>query len=65
MEGYATKTYAEIFENRDPRLKQTFMWPGYIRANAYEPTLHSLDKGGYMQIKFDPRSADKIEWGKC
>lgn len=65
VEGYATKTYAEIFENRDPRLKQTFMWPGYIRASSNEPTLPSLDKGGYMQIKFDPRSADQIEWGKC
>lgn len=62
VEGYATKTYSEIFENRDPRLKQTFMWPGYQRANSTEPTLPSLDKGGYMQIKFDPRTADQIGW---
>ena len=62
VEGYATKTYSEIFVNRDPRLKQTFMWPGYQRANSTEPTLPSLDKGGYMQIKFDPRTADQIGW---
>lgn len=64
VEGYATKTYKEIFENRDPRLRQTFMWPGYQRASETEPHRISLGAGGYPQIKFDPRSYDQISWGK-
>lgn len=62
VEGYATKTYSEIFENRDPRMRQTFMWPGYQRANATSPWIPSLNAGGYIPIKFDPRSADQITW---
>lgn len=60
--GYATKTYKEIFENRDPRLRQTFMWPGYQKANGSEPHRLSLSAGGYPQIKFDPRTYDQIGW---
>ena len=60
--GYATKTYKEIFENRDPRLRQTFMWPGYQKANGTEPHRLSLSAGGYPQIKFDPRTYDQIGW---
>lgn len=62
VEGYKTKTYSEIFENRDSRLKQTFMWPGYQRASATKPNIPSLNAGGYLQIKFDPRTADQIGW---
>lgn len=65
VEGYATKTYLEVFENRDPRFRQTFMWPGFQRANAASASIPSLNTGGYTQIKFDPRSADQITWGGC
>ena len=27
--GYATKKFTEVFENRDPRMRQTFMTPGF------------------------------------
>lgn len=62
--GYATKTYKEIFENRDPRLRQTVMWPGYKKANENDPHRMSMDAGGYPQIKFDPRTYDQISWDK-
>lgn len=60
--GYATKTYQEIFENRDPRLRQTIMWPGYQKASESEPHRINVDAGGYPQIKFDPRTHDQIGW---
>lgn len=62
--GYATKTYTEIFENRDPRLRQTLMWPGYQKASENDPHRALLDAGGYPQIKFDPRTHDQIGWDK-
>lgn len=61
---YEVKTFGEIFENRDPRMMQTFMWPGYQRADEAKPTIPELDAGGYLQIKFDPRTYDQIEWNK-
>lgn len=61
--GYDTKTYKEIFENRDPRMRQTMMWPGYQRASESSPHRLTLGKGGYPQIKFDPQSYDQISWG--
>ncbi|MDE6348767.1 MAG: RagB/SusD family nutrient uptake outer membrane protein [Bacteroides sp.] len=61
--GYETKTYKEIFENRDPRLRQTFMWPGYKKADENEPHRLTLGAGGYPQIKFDPRTYDQLDWG--
>lgn len=62
--GYETKTYLEIFENRDPCLRQTFMWPGYQKANESSPHRTNMDAGGYAQIKFDPRTYDQISWNK-
>ena len=57
--GYETKTYLEIFENRDPRLRQTFMWPGYQKANESSPHRTNMDAGGYAQIKLDTRTYDQ------
>ncbi|WP_301703727.1 RagB/SusD family nutrient uptake outer membrane protein [uncultured Parabacteroides sp.] len=62
--GYATKKFTEIFENRDPRMRQTFMVPGFIRANVNEPHRPKLTMGGYTQVKFSPRTADQITYGK-
>ncbi len=64
LPGYATMTYGEIFENRDPRMRQTFKYPGYQRANASKPDRIVLTNGGYQQIKFDPQSYDQISWDK-
>lgn len=63
--GYATKTVNEIFENRDPRLEQTFMKPGYIRALDTKPYRPKLTLGGYPQIKFNPRTYDQCSWDKA
>ena len=65
VEGYATKTYKEIFENRDPRLKNTIMWPGYKKASENEAHRINLLAGGYPQSKFIPRSYDQISWANC
>lgn len=62
--GYDKKTVLEVFENRDPRLEQTFMKPGYVRANSLIPNRVKQTLGGYAQKKFDPRSYDQILWDK-
>lgn len=61
--GYATKPYFEIFKDRDPRLAQTLMAPGFIRANDTKPHVPKLSLGGYPQVKYSPRSYDQIANG--
>lgn len=50
--GYDTKTFVEEFQNRDPRLAQTFVYPGWIEApnTLY---IQDLNKNftGYHQLK--------------
>ena len=60
--GYATKRFTEVFENRDPRMRQTFMVPGFIRADKVEAYRPKLTLGGYPQVKFSPRTADQLAW---
>lgn len=59
IEEYNKKSFVEVFENRDPRLRQTFMYPGYIKPNQNNPYIPNLNFGGYPQIKFVPRTADQ------
>ena len=63
--GYQTKTFENFFENRDPRLVQTFATPGWVRANGNTPYRISLNNCGYQQIKFDPQKYDQFGWGLC
>lgn len=63
--GYQTKTFENFFENRDPRLAQTFATPGWTRANSNTPYRISLNNCGYQQIKFDPQKYDQFGWGLC
>ncbi|MGL4852472.1 MAG: RagB/SusD family nutrient uptake outer membrane protein [Phocaeicola sp.] len=57
--GYETKQFVEEFENRDPRVNQTFAYPGWelINTMTYAPGagiyVQSLNKNftGYHQIK--------------
>lgn len=53
--GYETMTYVEEFQNRDPRMGQTFAAPGYIDVvnGGTEPYIQRLNKNftGYHQIK--------------
>ncbi|MDR0712649.1 MAG: RagB/SusD family nutrient uptake outer membrane protein, partial [Bacteroidales bacterium] len=47
--GYATKTFGEIFKNRDPRMAETIGFPGFTAVNTSNPMPTG---GGYDQIKF-------------
>ena len=64
VEGHETMTFTEIFENRDPRLSQTFMTPGFVRPGNTEPHHQKISIGGYPQVKFSPRTYDQISWGE-
>jgi starch-binding outer membrane protein, SusD/RagB family len=49
-----------VFVNRDPRMKQSLFYPGFMLANATAPTKFSIPKtGGYGQIKFLPKEKAK------
>ena len=63
--GYDKKTFLEIFENRDPRLGQTFMMPGFMRPGETEPHRQKITIGGYPQVKYSPLTFDQTEWGKA
>lgn len=51
--GYETETFVEEFQNRDPRLSQTYAYPGWIRYDSDRPYVQLLNKNftGYHQIK--------------
>lgn len=54
--GYATKTFVQIFSNRDPRLAETIAYPGFSTLNdPNRPETPLPTLGGYSQIKFYPR----------
>lgn len=57
------KTLVEMFKNRDPRMSETIMPPGFIRAEATIPWLARPSYGGYEQLKFYPRSKDYSSFG--
>jgi hypothetical protein len=60
--GYATKTFTEVFRNRDPRFAQVFAYPGFVSAleGAYYP---SPMMGGYGQFKFYPLFTEQLAGG--
>lgn len=53
--NYETKTFLEIFENRDPRLSATIAYPGFKSKVNEEPHIPSPLFGCYDQLKFYPR----------
>lgn len=61
---HETMTLLEVFKNRDPRMSQTFMAPGFTRSKNTEPHRPKISNGGYLQVKFEPRTYDQLEWGK-
>ncbi|MFR2068687.1 MAG: RagB/SusD family nutrient uptake outer membrane protein [Bacteroides nordii] len=63
IDNYKTKTFMETFEDRDPRYRQTFMYPGYIRPGDAKPFIPNLNLGGYTQIKFVPQDPQQNQWG--
>lgn len=56
--GWETKLFAEETQNRDPRMKQTVLTPGYIQKGATVTTLNKLVAvTGYQPIKFVAEAA--------
>jgi len=52
---YDKKNFTEIFKDRDPRLAETVMPPGFSNNAAGTPYITRPDFGGLLQIKFYPR----------
>lgn len=54
--NYDKKTVTEVFVNRDPRLAETVMPPGFSTvSSATSPFIPKSSLGGYPQVKFYPR----------
>lgn len=51
--NFDTMTFVEEFQNRDPRLSQTLVYPGWISAGSTNPYIQVLNKNftGYHQQK--------------
>lgn len=62
---YGTQNKYQVFENRDSRIKYTFMQPGFINPGSPDPERAKLGLGGFCQIKFIPRTYDQWGWGSC
>ncbi len=54
--GHDEKTFLEVFQNRDPRLAETIMPPGFTpNPPDGNPYFIRPAFGGYLQVKFYPR----------
>lgn len=63
--AYKTKGFTEMFANRDPRMMETIMYPGFTKDGDKKPSVARPTFGGLIQIKFYPRSLSMgMEWGK-
>lgn len=50
--GYDKMGYVEAFKNRDPRMSQTIMPPGYKQAGYSKANVANMELGGYTNIKY-------------
>lgn len=61
---YRKKSFLEAFKDRDPRLSETFVYPGFKQTEAGNPYLPKITFGGYDQLKFYPRDESLRQgWG--
>jgi hypothetical protein len=63
--GFEQFTYVEEFMDRDPRIYQTLVYPGWVRepeGRAYIPLLNR-NFSGYYQLKGYSNTIDNIELG--
>jgi hypothetical protein len=62
-DGYEKMGFVEEFQNRDPRLKQTIVYPGWIRQPEATPYIQTLSKNftGYHQMKGYVNSIDNVQ----
>lgn len=53
IQGYQQFGFVKEFENRDPRLSQTLVYPGWVRQPDATPYIQRLNKNftGYHQLK--------------
>ncbi|QIL41697.1 RagB/SusD family nutrient uptake outer membrane protein [Pedobacter sp. HDW13] len=58
--GYAQKSFVDEFKNRDPRMSQTMVYPGWTRVPDATPYIQRLNKNftGYHQLKGYVNSTD-------
>ncbi len=68
-EGWETMSYVDETKNRDPRMAQTVMCPGYIQKGASKVTACTFSSHtGYQPIKHIPEaskcmsSSDDVDW---
>lgn len=60
-----TKPFTQLFDNRDPRMKATINYPGWVQPGTTVPYRANPTMGGYGQIKFYPAtSALNAGYGK-
>ena len=61
LNSYQQFGYVKEFENRDPRLAQTIVYPGWIRQPESAPYIQRLNKNftGYHQLKGYVNSIDE------
>jgi hypothetical protein len=59
--NYTKLGFVEEFKNRDPRLAQTMVYPGWVRSPNTLPYIQSLNKNftGYHQLKGYVNSTDE------
>jgi hypothetical protein len=65
--GYATKTFTEVFADRDPRFAETFAYPGIYDERDGDKLYHVTKpyRGGYDCSKYFPRDASRaMKWNR-
>ncbi|MCF0074322.1 RagB/SusD family nutrient uptake outer membrane protein [Dyadobacter sp. CY261] len=62
VQGYQQFGFVKEFQNRDPRLAQTLVYPGWVRAAETAPYILRLNKNftGYHQLKGYVNSTDNV-----
>ena len=62
VQGYQQLGFVKEFQNRDPRLAQTLVYPGWVRAAETAPYILRLNKNftGYHQLKGYINSTDNV-----
>jgi len=62
-DGFNEKGFVEEFQDRDLRLSQTVVYPGWVRQPDEVPYIQSLNKNftGYHQLKGYVNSIDNVE----
>ncbi|MFC4873201.1 RagB/SusD family nutrient uptake outer membrane protein [Negadavirga shengliensis] len=63
--GYETFLYVEEFQDRDPRLSQTLVYPGWVRSPDPGPFIPLMNRNftGYFQQKGYNNTIDNVDIG--